>query len=76
LKWGIIRIPYVGLITYIVGSVALGITASQIVEIPAVRIRDRLFPSFGARSLNRISTIAQQHVEPNSYQVTPVHGSD
>jgi peptidoglycan/LPS O-acetylase OafA/YrhL len=75
-KWGIIRIPYVGLITYIVGSVALGITASQIVEIPAVRIRDRLFPAFGARSLSRISAIAQQHVEPNSYQVTPVHGSD
>lgn len=75
-KSGIIRIPYVGLMAYVVGSVVWGITASQVVEIPAVRIRDRLFPAYGTRSLNHISTISQEHVEPSSYHVTQVQGSD
>jgi hypothetical protein len=37
-----------GVTAFIVGSIAFGILASQVIEIPAIRLRDRLFPSSSA----------------------------
>jgi peptidoglycan/LPS O-acetylase OafA/YrhL len=41
---GILRKPYLGISAFVLGSLALGITASKLIEIPVVRLRDRLFP--------------------------------
>jgi peptidoglycan/LPS O-acetylase OafA/YrhL len=44
----LIRIAYMGVTAFIVGSIAFGVLASQVIEIPAIRLRDRLFPSSSA----------------------------
>jgi peptidoglycan/LPS O-acetylase OafA/YrhL len=44
----LIRIPYVGLTAFMLGAIAFGILVSQAVEFPAIRLRDRLFPSDAA----------------------------
>ncbi len=41
---GVLRIPYLGVAVFILGSIAVGIMTSRLVEIPMIRVRDRLFP--------------------------------
>jgi peptidoglycan/LPS O-acetylase OafA/YrhL len=41
---GILRKPYLGSSAFVLGSLALGIITSKLIEIPVVRLRDRLFP--------------------------------
>jgi len=41
---GVLRIPYLGVAVFILGSMAVGIMTSRLVEIPMIRVRDRLFP--------------------------------
>jgi len=40
-----IRYMGLGLTAFIVGSIAFGVLASQAIEVPAIRLRDRLYPS-------------------------------
>src|SRR6267142_564411 len=37
--------PYERFVTYMIGSLAIGITMSKIIEYPILRLRDRIFPS-------------------------------
>ena len=41
---GILRKPYVGVIAFAAGSIVLGIVAAELFEIPAIKVRDKLFP--------------------------------
>ena len=41
---GILRKPYLGVSTFVLGSLVLGIATSKLIEIPVVRLRDQLFP--------------------------------
>ena len=41
----VIRIPYLGLAAFVFGAIAVGIVTSKLIEIPAIRLRDRLYPS-------------------------------
>jgi peptidoglycan/LPS O-acetylase OafA/YrhL len=56
--FGIIKLP-IGLATYYVGAILSGIAAAKIVEVPALRIRDRLFPTMGS-ALEPTSLVALQ----------------
>jgi peptidoglycan/LPS O-acetylase OafA/YrhL len=48
-SYGILRRPYVGVGTFVVGSIALGVLASELFEIPVIRLRDTLFPQSSAK---------------------------
>jgi peptidoglycan/LPS O-acetylase OafA/YrhL len=41
-------IPYVGLVIYYGGAIAAGILVSKLIEMPTLRLRDRLYPAGGA----------------------------
>jgi peptidoglycan/LPS O-acetylase OafA/YrhL len=41
---GVLRIPYWGVAVFILGSIAVGVMTSKLVEIPMIRLRDRFFP--------------------------------
>jgi peptidoglycan/LPS O-acetylase OafA/YrhL len=43
-KLGLLYIPYLGVSIFIAGALVLGITMAKIVELPVLRIRDRIFP--------------------------------
>jgi len=47
-SYGILRRPYVGVGTFVVGCIALGVLTSELFEIPVIRLRDRLFPQITA----------------------------
>lgn len=47
--YGILRKPYLGVTSFVLGSIGLGILTSKLVEIPVIRLRDRLFPQSSAR---------------------------
>lgn len=38
-------IPYVGLFIYYGGAIAAGIVISKLIEMPTLRLRDRVFPA-------------------------------
>jgi peptidoglycan/LPS O-acetylase OafA/YrhL len=44
-KTSILKMPYWGLTTFVFGSVILGIVTSKLIELPAISLRDRLYPS-------------------------------
>jgi peptidoglycan/LPS O-acetylase OafA/YrhL len=44
--FGIVQLP-IGLAAYYAGAVLVGIAASKLVEVPALRLRDKLFPARG-----------------------------
>lgn len=66
--FGIIKVPVLGLGSYYAGAVIVGIVASKVVETPALRIRDRLFPSRGtaveAEPVERTVFVALQPDQP------------
>jgi peptidoglycan/LPS O-acetylase OafA/YrhL len=45
------RIPYFGLVIYYGGAIAAGILVSKLIEMPTLRLRDRLYPAGGALAL-------------------------
>jgi peptidoglycan/LPS O-acetylase OafA/YrhL len=48
-SYGILRKPYLGVITFVLGCIGVGILTSKLVEIPMIRLRDRLFPQSTVR---------------------------
>ena len=44
----ITALPYAGVAAYFVGAIAVGIVTSKLVEMPVLRLRERLFPSAAA----------------------------
>src|SRR5262252_2584709 len=44
-KYEVLPIRYMGLLVYLVGAIVLGIVTSKLVEIPVLRLRERLFPA-------------------------------
>ena len=48
-SYGILRKPYFGIGAFVAGSIVLGILTSELFEIPAIRLRDRLFPQTAAK---------------------------
>ncbi len=44
--WSTGSLPYLAEVgIYLVGGIALGVVMSKVVEIPALKLRERLFPS-------------------------------
>ena len=68
---GVINIPYLGLAAFILGSIALGIFMSKVIEIPVIRLRDRFLPSDVAPDLRAIGTAdIAPALEPASSRIT------
>jgi peptidoglycan/LPS O-acetylase OafA/YrhL len=47
--YGFLRKPYLGVGTFLAGSIALGVLTSELFEIPVIRLRDALFPRSSAK---------------------------
>jgi len=45
---GILFKPYLGVGTFVFGSIALGVLTSELFEIPTIKLRDKLFPQSSA----------------------------
>jgi peptidoglycan/LPS O-acetylase OafA/YrhL len=64
-KIRVLRIPYFGLTAFILGSIAIGIVTSKLVEIPAIHLRDRLYPSgVSARAVPLVNAAPEPALEP------------
>jgi peptidoglycan/LPS O-acetylase OafA/YrhL len=64
-KTSVLKVPYLGLTTFVVGSIVLGIVMSKLIEIPAIRLRDRLYPSdFASHSTASEATNSNAALEP------------
>ena len=44
-NYGVFRFRYVGVFSYIAGAIVVGIVTSKLVEIPVLRLRERVFPA-------------------------------
>ena len=59
-SFSILRKPYWGISAFVLGSLALGIITSKLIEIPIVKLRDRLFP----QTVSAAPTIAATRTIP------------
>ncbi len=50
LRLHIAALPYVGIFAYFAGSIVIGIVTSKLIEIPSLRLRERLFPQAEAKT--------------------------
>jgi peptidoglycan/LPS O-acetylase OafA/YrhL len=54
-KYNVIGLRYTGVFSYIGGAIVVGIVTSKLVEIPILRLRERLFPSHGQATVARLA---------------------
>jgi peptidoglycan/LPS O-acetylase OafA/YrhL len=52
---------------YLAGSVVVGVVAAKVIELPFLRLRDRLLPSRAIRSTPRAGVGALPHLEPRAH---------
>ena len=71
---GVIRRPYIGFAVYFIGSLALGIGMSILVEIPSIRLRNRLFPA--STTGQKPAYKFQPAVQPTAYPAMPRSGAE
>ena len=55
LKYGVFHIRHAGILAYMIGAVLIGITTAKLVEIPVLRLRERLFPRHGQAAPARLN---------------------
>jgi len=54
-KYGLLHRRYTGVFAYVAGAIVVGIVTSKLVEIPILRLRERLFPAHGQTAAARLA---------------------
>jgi len=55
-NYNLLSLRYVGVFFYIAGAIVVGIVTSKLVEIPVLRLRERVFPARGRAAAARLTT--------------------
>jgi peptidoglycan/LPS O-acetylase OafA/YrhL len=54
-NYGVFRLRFMGVFSYTAGAILVGIVTSKLVEIPVLRLRERLFPAQGQPAAARLA---------------------
>jgi peptidoglycan/LPS O-acetylase OafA/YrhL len=66
-KYSVVHIRYLGVFIYITGAIVIGIIAAKLVEMPVLRLRERLFPTHRQGAAARLTAASVKPAQ--SYRV-------
>jgi peptidoglycan/LPS O-acetylase OafA/YrhL len=69
-KYSVVHIRYLGVFIYITGAIVIGIIAAKLVEMPVLRLRERLFPTHRQGAAARLTAASVKPAQSYSAVTT------